>query len=58
MEFAGYDLEVLINNDSVSPSPNLYSMSLHDSVYSSFPSLEIVFSDPAGAFLEYGTFWL
>jgi hypothetical protein len=57
MEFAGYDLEVLINNASISPSVNSYSMSLHDSIYSSFPSLEIGFSDPSGAFLEYGTFW-
>jgi hypothetical protein len=57
MEFAGYDLEVLINNASVSPSANSYSMSLHDSIYSAFPSLEIGFSDPSGAFLEYGTFW-
>jgi hypothetical protein len=57
MEFAGYDIEVLINDASVSPSPNLYSMSLRDSVYSAFPSLEIGFPDPSGAFLEYGTFW-
>jgi hypothetical protein len=57
MEFSGYDLEVLINNATVSPSANMYSMSLHDSIYSSFPSFEIGFSDPSGAFLEYGTFW-
>jgi hypothetical protein len=57
MEFAGYDLEVLINNASVSPSVNSYAMSLHDSIYSAFPSLEIGISDPSGAFLEYGTFW-
>jgi hypothetical protein len=57
MEFAGYDIEVLINNASVSPSANSYAMSLHDSIYSTFPSLEIEFSDPSGAFLEYGTFW-
>jgi hypothetical protein len=57
MEFAGYDLELLINDASVSPSANSYSMSLHDSIYSAFPSLEIAFSDPSGAFLEYGTFW-
>jgi hypothetical protein len=57
MEFGGYDLEVLINNALVSPSANSYAMSLHDSIYSAFPSLEIGFSDPSGAFLEYGTFW-
>jgi hypothetical protein len=57
MEFAGYDIEVLINSASVSPSANSYAMSLHDSIYSAFPSLEIAFSDPSGAFLEYGTFW-
>ena len=57
MEFAGYDLEVLINSSSVSPSANSYAMSLHDSIYSSFPILEIGFSDPSGAYLEYGTFW-
>jgi hypothetical protein len=57
MEFAGYDLEILINDSQVSPSPNSYAMSLRDSIYSSFPSLEIAFSDPSGNFLEYGTFW-
>jgi hypothetical protein len=57
MEFGGYDLEVLINNALVSPSANSYAMSLHDSIYSAFPSLEIAFSDPSGVFLEYGTFW-
>jgi hypothetical protein len=57
VEFAGYDLEVLINGASVSPSANSYALSLRDSIYSAFPSLEIAFSDPSGAFLEYGTFW-
>jgi hypothetical protein len=57
MEFGGYDLELLVNNSTVSPPANTYAMSLHDSIYSAFPSLEISYSDPAGAFLEYGTFW-
>jgi hypothetical protein len=57
MEFGGYDIELLINNSLVSPSANSYAMSLHDSIYSAFPSLEINYSDPSGSFLEYGTFW-
>jgi hypothetical protein len=57
VEFAGYNLEVLINNAPVSPSAHSYAMSLHDSIYSPFSVLELAFSDPSGAYLEYGTFW-
>jgi hypothetical protein len=57
MEFNGYDIELLVNNISASPSPVLYAISLHDSIYSAFPSLKISYPDPSGLYLEYGTFY-
>lgn len=55
-DFFGYKIGFFINNSSLSPSPNLYSFSISDNIYSSFPMLDLHFPDSSGMFLELGNF--
>jgi len=55
-DFLGYRIGLFVNNSSISPSPNLYSFTVSDNIYSAFPQLDLQFPDASGLFLEFGNF--
>lgn len=54
--YYGYSVGVFVNGGNTTMSPSSFSFMLADSIYTSFPTLRLSFSDPTGLFLEFGSF--
>jgi hypothetical protein len=55
-DFFGYKIGLFINKSHSTPSPNMFSFSVSDNIYSAFPILDLNYSDNSGIFLENGNF--
>ena len=55
-EFLGYEVGVFINDSPSSLHPQLFSFKISDSIYSTFPSLDLYVVDSTGFLLEYGNY--
>lgn len=54
--FAGYAVGLFVNKAQTSLSPNMFSFSVSDNIYSAFPMLDLSCPDNAGILLELGNF--
>jgi hypothetical protein len=54
--FNGHKAGLFVNDSSFTPSANLYSFVISDTIYSPFPELRLNFPDNSGLALEWGAF--
>lgn len=55
-DFNGYTIGLFINNSTLTPSPNRFSFTILDNIYSAFPKLKLNYPDDSGLALELGNF--